>query len=992
MKSDSMSKLSASFIVLVMALSALVFMPVGSEVQAASTTNIYVPVLSSSGFSLDDATVNLTDVHTGAVTAAVYDASKPAYVVSNAPSGYYRVDVTHANYYDSLGAAEFRFDAKSNYTVTPVYLTSFPTKSYYWNVTVRSPAGQLVQGAAVGFYDPVKREFVATGVTNALGWANVSMFGTAVLGDVYLVVLKSQSQAGLPVETYTQAVLVDSHVTMTVNQATSKVVSSYITDSEGPATKVVSYLINTDSSIPWIKRVLKSYGSAMAFDAYNGNFVLVVDADGTDAQVQSVTVAGANVPLTISLGPQTQRTEQVSIAYGADFTSFALSVDTTWSYDDAYPGLMYNDMGSLRMQVDLLLGNGDGTLSVGEVSAFYNKVQGYGTQYVASDRLLTVNNTVYVSDLSVTGYVMDLVDGSVLSTAGVNYSYSCGYTAGSIDVDADDYTALAYARYDTSSVDYRYTVGLVTGYELVSNTSLHVTVTGYLTFVIDSQEWTGGPEVVALGFEKSEGPSAGAGMVVSPTVYAVTDASGKNVTKYMVKVYANATFDSGESSDPNGNPLTFTWDFGDGIGTSTTELDTAVYNYTTAAVNRTVNVTVEDVAGLLNWTEIRVDCDDMYPNPVISVKTLTINTTDNSITTNQRDVVVFNATSSTDDVVSEGDGLGIIDWAEFDYGDGNKSGRIPWTEIEQNATHSYADAGVYTVKLNVTDVVGHLANATLTVKVNDTSKPTVSYVVKNATWGSSLVENTTLYFDANLTTDNVDNKTDLQFSWYFGDGNWLNGTGLDFVNVTHNYSRIGSLTTSLNVTDTFGNWYKTAKVITIAAGPRPSMRIDRVYYDPANFTEGQRGYIIVNMTNAGSAVANNVVVTFYLVNPDGSQKLLGTWSSLLNNSQAVTTVEIGGKVQVMFPYTFDNKGTYTIKVNVTSTNQLNPHVVTASGDNALIVKEAGWKKFALWGGIAGVIVLIPLLLYMRGRWAKREKKGPRRERPEKGRPEKEEEL
>jgi hypothetical protein len=36
----------------------------------------------------------------------------------------------------------------------------------------------------------------------------------------------------------------------------------------------------------------------------------------------------------------------------------------------------------------------------------------------------------------------------------------------------------------------------------------------------------------------------------------------------------------------------------------------------------------------------------------------------------------------------------------------------------------------------------------------------------------------------------------------------------------------------------------------------------------------------------------------------------------------------------------------------------------------------------LWGGVLAIIVLIPLLLMFRGRLAKREKKGPRREKKE----------
>jgi len=316
MKRNRTSKLSASLIVLVMAMSALALLPPQSGGEPASTSNIYVPVLSG-GFPVTDAWVNLTNVHTGAVTAAQYTPAKSAYAVNNAPSGYYRVDVAHPDYYDQLDAAEFRFDGFSNYTTALVQLTAFNDKVYTWNITVRNPSNNPVgSGVVVGFYDPINKEFVSRGVTNSASYVVLSMFQTAVVGDVYLVAVKS----GAGYQMYAQPVIVNSDQTLTINFANSYVVSSYITDANGPANNAVSYLVNTDPSVPWIKRVLKSKGPAMAFDAYNGNFLLVVDADGDASDVRTVTVSGAPVSLSISLGAQTKRTEQVAVTYGRTST------------------------------------------------------------------------------------------------------------------------------------------------------------------------------------------------------------------------------------------------------------------------------------------------------------------------------------------------------------------------------------------------------------------------------------------------------------------------------------------------------------------------------------------------------------------------------------------------------------------------------------------------------------------------------------------------
>jgi hypothetical protein len=649
-------------------------------------------------------------------------------------------------------------------------------------------------------------------------------------------------------------------------------------------------------------------------------------------------------PASLQLADQTKRTENVGIDYGADFRSFSLSVSTTWSYDNAYPGLRYNDMGSLRMQIDLVRGNGNGVLEASEVNDFIAEVQSYGSQYVTSASLLKVNDTAYLSAGSTTGFVLGLVAGSVISTTGVNYAYNCAYSAGTIDLDAQDYTALAYARPDTPAVDYKYQTDLVSGYELVGNSSTaNVKVTGFLTVMIDHVSGSS-LEVIAMDFEKSDKATPKAEVIGDESTdsvywYVITD-DGGNVTGYVVRVGRNATFSAEDSVDPNGNPLTYTWDFGDGAGPFTTTNATYVYNYSAPSALRVVTLTVTDVAGLTNSTTINVTCDGLLPNPVINVKNQTLNLTDNSITIDQRDAVVFNATDSTDDVATVGDGLGTIASFEFDYGDGNKSARIDWEQANKNVTHSYANSGTFTVVLNVTDVVGQWKNTTMLVKVNDTESPKVSYLAKNETWGSSLTENKTVIFDATATTDNLDNITLLHFSWNLGDGTWMNGTGADgFSNVTHNYSRIGQIQVVLNVTDTAGNYQPSSKIINIAQGPRPNMRINNASFTPNPMTEDKTAELVVNMTNTGNAVATGVTVYVYVVKADGTLELIAQSSELINRTTgaAVTSVEIGGTVQVKIPISFKSKGTYTLRINVTSNDQLKPNTHVMSGDTAIVV-------------------------------------------------------
>jgi hypothetical protein len=195
------------------------------------------------------------------------------------------------------------------------------------------------------------------------------------------------------------------------------------------------------------------------------------------------------------------------------------------------------------------------------------------------------------------------------------------------------------------------------------------------------------------------------------------------------------------------------------------------------------------------------------------------------------------------------------------------------------------------------------------------------------------------------------------------------------------FEAAGSYAVRLNVTDSEGNWEGYTKTVTVVSGPRPSLIIDDVTFDPEVFTEGETGYITVNVTNAGSAVATEFVVNFYIQNADGTEELLGTWTVVLNATTGteITSIGIGGTAVVKFPYKFSDPGTYTVRVNITCSEQL----AVDEDVGEVTVNEAGWKKIALWGGVAAVIILVPLLLYLRGRWSRRERKGPRREKAEK---------
>jgi PKD repeat protein len=133
---------------------------------------------------------------------------------------------------------------------------------------------------------------------------------------------------------------------------------------------------------------------------------------------------------------------------------------------------------------------------------------------------------------------------------------------------------------------------------------------------------------------------------------------------------------------------------------------------------------------------------------------------------------------------------GSIDQAgltyRWNFGDGARgSGPI--------VSHTFAQAGSYTVRLTVTDKDGAQSTDTTTVEVRAISQPPVA-IINGPTSG---LVGETLSFDGGNSSDSDGQIT--SFTWDFSDGSAGNG-----ISVTHSYSTAGSYQVILTVTDDDG--------------------------------------------------------------------------------------------------------------------------------------------------------------------------------------------
>ena len=154
----------------------------------------------------------------------------------------------------------------------------------------------------------------------------------------------------------------------------------------------------------------------------------------------------------------------------------------------------------------------------------------------------------------------------------------------------------------------------------------------------------------------------------------------------------NVTFDATESTDEDGDELTYSWDFGDdNTGTGATATNHYEENGT-----YTVVLTVSDGTDTDTATKT-VEVNVVTPNGPSAEFTYEPTT------------VVNNTEVSFMDNSTKGD-ANITTW-EWDFGDGT-------TNTTQNPTHTYTSTGNFTVTLTVTDEneLTDTASGTITVE------------------------------------------------------------------------------------------------------------------------------------------------------------------------------------------------------------------------------------------------------------------------------------
>ncbi|HEX7019740.1 MAG TPA: PKD domain-containing protein, partial [Gemmatimonadaceae bacterium] len=334
---------------------------------------------------------------------------------------------------------------------------------------------------------------------------------------------------------------------------------------------------------------------------------------------------------------------------------------------------------------------------------------------------------------------------------------------------------------------------------------------------------TGGANMIALAATDRAGNAAQAQL---PLVYT---ANAKPVARpggpYNGETGTPLSLSGAESSDPEGQALTYAWTFGDGAtGTGAA----VTHTYQNPGVF-SVELTVRDVEGGTSTASTTATIVHANRPPVADAG--------GPYTGDAAQTITLSASNSSD---PDGDAL-TYNW---NLGDGT-------TTTGAVVRRAYATAGTYTATLTVTDSRGASATANAQVTVRAINQRPVASV--GGPYSGEVGK--AIAFSGSGSSD--PDQDPLDYEWTFGDGGTATG-----VSPAHTFTSAGSFTVTLTVSDGRGGSQSASTLVPVtAANQSPTARINGP-------TQARVGDLLA-FDASGSSDGDNDLLTFAWAFGDG---------------------------------------------------------------------------------------------------------------------------
>src|SRR6266581_4263879 len=953
----------AVFLVLALGFTALVPMTARAAVQVTGVVNTCGgPLLVVSG-----ATVTLIDVNGIVAPATTTTNGAGVYTFNQPPPATYMIAGSHPNYYPNENRTNVRFDGSGNKRID---LCMFPhgTPAKVLAVTVQD-GGSPIQGATVAAYqstNPTGRiQFVAQGTTGSTGVVNLTLWPASFQ-------LRASAPNFVTIEQTVDVSLV-SAVTLTLTGTVELFGQVQSQSGAFLSSGVVAWLYNPftagNASISRLipGTVSNSFYQFETARVPNGQYYLIVDADGHLSSRELLTLTGAQTSHDVVLKPAPHERYNTTVAYGAaDWSNLTVWRNLTLNADSTLPGLGPANLRDLRLQIDSTLGDANGALTGGEIAALQTWICNKGPAYVATDGFFTTNGRPYNSTAASCGVTVSPTLGTPNGRVWINTTTPTQYNVKQappfIANGAKNYFVNLTMIPDTNVTvyqDYLYSVVLPKRYELNTTTlvpsNAPVTTEGFTTVTIDPGVTSGSPQA-RMKISQSVVGTARAKVIAPVGKFYVVNASFTNYQAY-VAGNTSLTLSGEDSTDPNGHitAANFTWRF--------TPPGTTTWG------------------NIANGLTLRVD---------------------------EGVVVRFDGSASTDFAYTGKVGVILDSGYAWDFnGDRltDATGRIvSWTLHKP---------GTFTINLTVTDSVGwKSANATMTAIVNDTKGPVPAFDIldPDKDWGviTSPFERKTIALNASRTTDNYNNISALTFTWTIpgplvgspGPTHTFSGANITFAWQDWNLS----YNVKLAVHDTGfpngkWNWGNLSRNITVQIDNSlhadlfialdPTTHQSSMKVSPTDPAEADSVTVSVNVTNKANRLAASLVVTNLSAISGGQTTLLAQQAQWFDKNGALTsdhTIAAGATVKLVFTVPLFGQGNKTIQVYVYDSTE--PYTWRTAENRASLpvnVRQPAWQPYAIYGSVIGVIVLFVFGMYARrkikaGEW--RPIRGRRREKGE----------